>query len=74
MVDKKSLEFIDDERTPREAEFNDRGKSWVWMVSSYPGERTTRSGVSYLMPRMYTMIKSISCKGVATDSDEVATP
>ena len=49
VIDKQSLDTLDDECAPPEDDFNSNGRTWVWMVSSYTGERTTRVGFSYVM-------------------------
>jgi len=59
MVNKKSLSSIGNNCTLHETKFDNRGKSWVWMVSSYPGKRATKVGISYLILRTYTLIKCI---------------
>jgi hypothetical protein len=56
MIDKQSLDTLQDEGTPAEDEFDVHGCSWVWMVSSSKSEETTRVGISYLMPRTWLML------------------
>jgi hypothetical protein len=57
MIDKQSLNTLDDERAPPEDEFDLDGRTCVWMISSYTGERTTRVGVSYVMPRTWLVLE-----------------
>jgi len=51
MIDRQSLDTLQHEYTPPEDEFDMHGVSWVWMISSSKGERTTRVGIGYVMPR-----------------------
>lgn len=58
LVDKRSLDSLNDQNAPGADEFDDIGRTWVWMVSPRHGERTTRVGISYLMPRTYLLLRS----------------
>lgn len=74
MVDKASLDSIDDERTPAANQFDDLGWSWVWMVSSEAKEKTTKVGISYLLPRAYLLLQAIGWGRLVTEDNSVATP
>lgn len=73
MVDKQSLDTLNHERAPPEEEFDAKGWTWVWMVSSYTGERTTRVGVSYIMPRTWLLL-DVRGWGAIWDGGMVVTP
>lgn len=73
MINKESLDTLQDERTPPEDEFDARGFSWVWMISSSKGERMTRVGISFLMPRTWLMLDGIGWSAI-WDHGAVVTP
>jgi hypothetical protein len=73
MIDKQSLDTLQDEHTPPEDEFDMYGVCWVWMISSSRGERTTRVGIDYVMPRTWLMLNGIGWSAIYNDG-AVITP
>ncbi|KAJ8118108.1 hypothetical protein OPT61_g833 [Boeremia exigua] len=73
MIDKQSLDTLQHEHMPSEDEFDMHGRSWVWMISSSKGERTTRVGTSYVMPRTWLMLNRRGWSAIYDDG-AVATP
>jgi hypothetical protein len=73
MIDRQSLDALQDKYTPPEHEFDMHGRSWVWMISSSMGERTTRVGISYVIPRTWLMLNGIGWSAIYND-EAVVTP
>lgn len=73
MIDRQSLDTLQHEYTPPEDEFDMLGVSWVWMISSSKGERTTRVGIGYVMPRTWLMLDGIGWGAIYRDG-AVVTP
>jgi hypothetical protein len=73
MIDKQSLDTLQHEYTPPEDKFGMHGWSWVWMISSSKGERTTRVGISYVMPRTWLTLNRRGW-GAIYDGPAVVTP
>lgn len=73
MIDKQSLDTLNDERAPLENEFDLDGRTWVWMVSSYTGERITRVGISYIIPRTWLLLDIRGWSAIWNDG-RVVTP
>lgn len=63
MVDKWSLDMLDDERALLEAGLDIDGCTWVWIVPRYTGERTTRVGISYILSRAWQRLDIRSFSG-----------
>ncbi|KAH6616356.1 hypothetical protein C7974DRAFT_416501 [Boeremia exigua] len=73
LVDRACLDALDAEGVPGEEEFDADGRCWVWMVSRYKGERTTRVGVSYVMPRVWVLLDVRGWSAI-WDEGRVVTP
>jgi hypothetical protein len=55
-------------------EYDALGRSYVYLVSKYAGEGYTAIGISYVVPRAYSLIATVGWEGILKEGERVAKP
>jgi hypothetical protein len=72
MVDKYDLQSV--VNGPRPSEFDTFGEAYVTLVSLDKSEGDMSVGLSYLVPRVYSLLEAPGWDDFAVDQDDVACP